>query len=59
MATDPYIINLDKLTYCTHLFCNTNSYMITCNPIYRRIPYYRQDSTESYIIDGILIKSAA
>ena len=31
--------------------------MTACNPIYRRIPYYRQDSIESYIIDGILIKS--
>ena len=32
--------------------------MTACNPIYKRILYYRQDSTESHIIDEILIESA-
>ena len=31
--------------------------MIIYNPIYRRFLYYRQDSIESYIIGGILIKN--
>ena len=31
--------------------------MTIYNPTYRRIPYYRQDSMESYITGGILIKS--
>ena len=58
MAIDPHTTNLDELTYCTHLFYNTNSHITTCNPTYGRILYYGQDSTESYIIGGILIKSA-
>ena len=57
MAIDSHTTNLDKSIYCAHLFCNTNSHMITCNPIYRRIPYYRHDSIESHIIGGILIKN--
>ena len=57
MATDLYIINLDESTHCTHLFYNINLYITTCNPTYRRILYYRQDSTESCIMGGILIKS--
>ena len=31
--------------------------MTIYNPTYRRIPYYRQDSIESHIIGGILIKN--
>ena len=31
--------------------------MTACNPTYGRILYYRQDSTESCITGGILIKS--
>ena len=57
MATDPHTINLDKSTHCAYLFCNINSHMTTCNLTYRRILYYRQDSIESYIMGGILIKS--
>ena len=31
--------------------------MTACNPTYKRILYYRQDSIESCITGGILIKS--